>query len=102
MGGHAGRVAVRGRRYSDAMTTPDHVRCAAALDGVRPDPRPADAIELVRSRRQPRGTRPQQVHHSGQEWFTVDVPVGEPSPRLTPYATRGLRWWDDNAGEEQS
>ncbi len=63
---------------------------ATDLDGTVPDPRLADAVGLIRSKRQPDGSRRQDVHHPGQEWFAV----GEPSPWLTLYATRVLRWWD--------
>lgn len=79
----------------------DHFRRAATLDGVAPDARLADAVEVVRSKRQPDGSWLQDVHHPGQEWFTVDVPVGEPSPWLTLYATRILRWWDDSREEQR-
>ncbi len=77
-----------------ALSALDHFRRAAALDGTGPDPRLAEAVGLVRSKRQPDGSWRQDVHHRGQEWFGVDVPVGEPSPWLTLYATRVLRWWD--------
>jgi hypothetical protein len=36
----------------------------------------------------------QQRHYAGREWFPLDVPVGEPSPWLTFFALRVLRWWD--------
>lgn len=44
---------------------------------------------------------PDEVWRATQEWFAVDGPVGEPSPWLTPYATRVPRWWDGNSGEDQ-
>ncbi len=73
------------------------------IDWLRaaPDARLTDAIEVVRSKRQPDGTWLQDVHHAGQEWFSVDVPVGEPSPWLTRYAARILRWWDDSREEQR-
>ena len=77
----------------------DYFRSAGALDGTAPDPRLAEAVEVVRSKRQPDGSWLQEVHHPGQEWFAVDVEVGEPSPWLTLYATRVLDWWD--AGQER-
>jgi hypothetical protein len=49
---------------------------------------------VVRSDRQPDGTWVQEARHPGLVWFELDVPVGEPSPWLTFYATRVLRWWD--------
>lgn len=76
----------------------DYFRRAAALDGSRPDPRLAEAIEVVRSRSTADGRWRQEMHRPGTEWFAVDVPVGEPSPWVTLYALRVLRWWDDEAG----
>jgi len=78
----------------------DHFRTAAQVDGTAPDPRLAEAVEIVRSKRQPDGSWLQEVHHPGQEWFAVDVEVGQPSPWLTLYATRVLNWWDAAKGEQ--
>lgn len=81
-------------RYN-VLRAAEYFRRAAALDGAPPDPRLADAIELIRAKRQPDGTWRQDVRHQGQVWFEVDVPVGEPSPWLTLFGTRVLLWWDD-------
>jgi hypothetical protein len=63
-------------------------------DGGAPDPRLADAVEVIRSARRPDGTWLQERRHPGRVWFEVDVPPGEPSKWLTFYATRVLAWWD--------
>lgn len=80
-------------RY-DVLRAADYFRRAAALDGRAPDPRLAEAVEVLRAKQQPDGTWRQEVHHTGREWFPVDVPPGEPSPWLTLYGARVLRWWD--------
>ncbi|WP_375423795.1 squalene cyclase [uncultured Friedmanniella sp.] len=77
-----------------ALNAADYFRAAALLDGTSPDPRLADAIEIVRAARQPLGTWRQQRRYLGEVWLEVDVPVGEPSPWLTFLGTRVLAWWD--------
>lgn len=71
--------------------------CARPLshDDVAPDPRAGEAVTLVRSARGEDGRWLQGTRYKGQVWFEVDVPVGEPSPWLTFYATRVLDWWDN-------
>jgi hypothetical protein len=73
----------------------DYFRAAALQDATAPDPRLADAIEVIRAARQPDGTWLQERRHPGRVWFDIDVPPGEPSPWLTFYGTRALAWWDD-------
>lgn len=84
-------------RYS-ALAALDHFRDAALLDqtddATVPDPRLADAIEAVRTARQPDGTWLQAGCLPGRTWFDVDVPVGEPSRWLTLIGARVLAWWD--------
>lgn len=77
-----------------ALNAAEHLRRASLLDGAAPDPRAADAIELVRAARQPDGTWLQGGRLPGRVWFEVDVPAGEPSRWLTLYGTRVLEWWD--------
>ncbi len=50
----------------------------------------ADAIDIIRSARQPDGTWLQ----AGRVWFEVDIPAGEPSKWLTLNGIRVLDWWD--------
>jgi hypothetical protein len=77
-----------------ALHAAEYFRAAALHDGVAPDPRLAEAIEVIRSARRPDGTWLQERRHPGRVWFEIDVPVGEPSPWLTFSATRVLAWWD--------
>jgi hypothetical protein len=84
-------------RYS-VLNAADHFRAAALHEGTAPDPRMADAIELIRVARQPDGTWLQGRPHPGRVWFDVDVPEGEPSPWLTFLALRVLAWWDAAGG----
>ncbi|MCO7193695.1 squalene cyclase [Pseudonocardia sp. McavD-2-B] len=78
----------------DVLRGTEYFRLAAALDGVPPDPRLADAVAALRASRRPDGRWVQGVRDPGEMWFEVDVPPGEPSPWLTLYATRVLAWWD--------
>jgi hypothetical protein len=80
-------------RYS-VLKAVDYFRAASLHDGTAPDPRLAEAVEIVRAARRPDGTWLQEHRHPGRAWFEEDVPVGEPSPWLTFYATRALEWWD--------
>lgn len=79
------------------LNAADHFRAAAGHDGVRPDPRMAAAIEIIRTHRQADGTWLQARRHPGREWFEVDVPAGEPSKWLTTFALRTLAWYDGAA-----
>jgi hypothetical protein len=81
-------------RYT-ALRAVDYFLEAALFDGVAPDPRMSDAVEVVRAARQPDGTWLQGAHYAGREWFPVDVPPGEPSAWLTFFAMRALRRWDE-------
>ncbi|MFJ3319499.1 prenyltransferase/squalene oxidase repeat-containing protein [Curtobacterium sp. NPDC086286] len=80
-------------RYSVLRAT-DHLRAAALRDEAAPDPRTAEAIEVVRAARGADGRWLQGVRPPGRQWFEVDVPAGEPSRWLTLVGTRVLRWWD--------
>ena len=90
----APRFAYPFRWFYSALNAADYFRTAAAHDGGTPDPRLADAVELVRSARQPDGTWVQERRHPGRVWFETDVPAGKPSKWLTFHATRLLNWWD--------
>ena len=82
------------RWYYDVLNASEYFRQVSLLDGMTPDPRMADAIELIRAARQPDGTWLQVRRHPGRVWFEVDAPVGEPSKWLTLLGTRVLGWWD--------
>lgn len=81
-----------------ALNALDYFRAAALHDGVGPDPRLADAVDLVRAARRPDGTWLQDGRHPGAVWFEVDVPAGEPSRWLTFHGIRVLDWWDEAQG----
>ncbi|MGH3876437.1 MAG: squalene cyclase [Actinophytocola sp.] len=88
------RFAYPFRWFYSVLTAAEYFRRATAHDGTKPDPRMADAIEMVRAARQPDGTWLQAHRHPGRVWFEVDVPAREPSKWLTLYGTRVLDWWD--------
>jgi hypothetical protein len=72
----------------------EYFRQASLVDGVRPDPRMAEAIELIRAAKQSDGAWLQGGRHPGRVWFEVDAPAGEPSKWLTLFGTRVIAWWD--------
>ncbi len=80
-----------------ALRALDYFRDAASYDDVSPDPRLADAIAVVRAAEGADGRWTKDAHHIGRVWFDEDVAIGEPSPWLTFYAMRVLRWWDAEA-----
>ena len=82
------------RHVYSALAALDHFRESALADGTRPDERLADAVDLVRSKRQPDGTWLQDYRLEGRAWVDVDVPAGERSKWLTLIGTRVLDWWD--------
>ena len=75
------------------LNAAEYFREASLFDGRPPDPRMAQAIDVIGSARQPDGTWLQGAPHPGRVWFDVDVPEGEPSKWLTLSATRVLAWW---------
>jgi hypothetical protein len=82
------------RHVYSALAALDHFREASQLDGTALDPRLADAVDLVRSKRRPDGAWLQEHKLAGRTWFDADAPVGEPSKWLTLIGTRVLDWWD--------
>lgn len=82
------------RSFYNVLNAADYFRLASILEDTAPDPRMAEAIELVRAARQADGTWLQARRHPGRVWFEVDVAAGEPSKWLTLYGTRVLHWWD--------
>ena len=88
------RFAYPFRWFYSVLNATDYFRATSLRDGVAPDPRLRDAIEAVRSARQPDGTWLQERRHPGQVWFEMDVASDQPSPWLTFSGTRVLDWWD--------
>jgi hypothetical protein len=82
------------RWFYSVLNAADYFRAVSLHDDTPPDPRLADAIEVIRAARRPDGTWLQERRHPGRVWFEVDVPADEPSPWLTFYGTRVLAWWD--------
>ncbi|MDR3665095.1 MAG: squalene cyclase [Mycobacterium sp.] len=81
----------------NVLNAADYFRHASLIDGAGPDPRMADAIELIRAARQPNGTWLQGDRHPGRVWFEVDAPEGQPSKWLTLFGIRVLAWWHSQA-----
>jgi hypothetical protein len=102
VGPWATRFAYPFRWFYSALNAADYFRAAALHDGTEPDPRLAEAIEVIRAARRPDGTWLQERRHPGRMWFEVDVAPGEPSKWLTFHATRVLAWWDGANGHEGS
>jgi hypothetical protein len=82
------------RAFYSVLNAADYFRAASLHDGIGPDVRMTEAIETIRSARQPDGTWLQDRRHPGRVWFEVDVDAGEPSKWLTFHAMRVLDWWD--------
>ncbi|MCU1399932.1 MAG: hypothetical protein JWN62_3041 [Acidimicrobiales bacterium] len=63
--------------------------------GATPDPRMAEAIEVVRSKQQPDGRWLMERVDPGRVHFEIEGPVGTPGRWNTLRALRVLRWWDE-------
>jgi hypothetical protein len=80
-----------------------HYDVLRALDyfrrsGADPDHRMAEAVEVMRSKRQPDGRWPLDRIHPGRVHFDLEGGVGAPSRWNTLRALRVLDWWDRGAG----
>ena len=76
-----------------------HFDVLRALDyfrrsGAAPDPRMAEAVAVVQSRRQPDGRWPLDRIHPGRVHFDLEGGVGAPSRWNTLRALRVLKWWE--------
>jgi hypothetical protein len=76
-------------RY-DVLRALDYFRSA----GTAPDPRMADAIELLQSKRQAAGTWLLENTHPGKVHFALEDGDGRPSRWNTLRALRVLRWYE--------
>jgi hypothetical protein len=83
-------------RY-DVLRALDYFRAAGQLDGITPDPRLVEGIELVRAKRDDTGRWPLDWKPRGATLFDLDDGIGQPSRWITLRALRVLRWWDDQA-----
>lgn len=75
-----------------------HYDVLRALDYFRrasdPDTRMSEAVDIVRSKRQPDGRWLLDRIHPGRVFFDIEAEVGEPSRWNTLRALRVLDWWD--------
>ena len=76
------------RWHYDVLRALEYFRSA----GDPPDPRMAEAIELLRSKRQPDGTWLLENTHPGQVHFELEDGDGQPSRWNTLRALRVLQW----------
>lgn len=88
------------RWYYDVLRSLDYLRAASQVSGVAGagparDPRCAEAIALVRGKRQVDGRWLLENAHQGPTHLELDGPAdGFPSRWNTLRALRVLRWWD--------
>ena len=76
--------------HYDVLRALDHFQAV----GDAPDERTAEAVELVRSKRQPDGRWLLEDTHPGEVHLAVDDGDGRPSRWNTLRALRVLRWYD--------
>ncbi|MEC5190866.1 MULTISPECIES: hypothetical protein [unclassified Arthrobacter] len=81
------------RWHYDVLRALDYFRSA----GDPPDPRLAEAIELLRSKRRPDGTWLLENTHPGQIHFELEDGDGHPSRWNTFRALRVLKWSENGA-----
>jgi hypothetical protein len=85
------------RWHYDILRALDHFRSASMFTGAEPDPRLAEAIAHLRSKRLADGTWALDWTPKGQVWFEVDAGPGKSSKWVTLRAMRVLKWWDQRA-----
>ena len=76
--------------HYDVLRALDYFRAA----GGPPDPRLAEAIDVLRSKEQPDGTWLMENTHRGAMHFTLEDGDGQPSRWNTLRARRVLNWYD--------
>jgi hypothetical protein len=79
--------------HYDVLRGLDYFRHSEA----KPDPRMAEAVEVVRSKRQPDGRWLLDRLHPGDVFFHIEDGLGQPSRWNTLRALRVLEWWDGTA-----
>jgi hypothetical protein len=84
------RFAFPPRWHYDVLRGLDYLRAV----GDRPDPRTAEAVQLVRDKQQPDGTWLLENTYPGQVHFRLEDGDGHPSRWNTLRALRVLRWAD--------
>jgi hypothetical protein len=76
--------------HYDVLRALDYFRWS----GADPDPRMAEAVDVVRSKRQPDGRWLLDRVHQGRVFFDLEDGVGTPSRWNTLRALRVLQWWN--------
>jgi hypothetical protein len=76
--------------YYDVLRGLEYLRSA----GLTPDDRVAEAIDIVRSKRDAEGRWPLENPHPGDLHFEIDAGEGKPSRWNTLRAMRVLRWYE--------
>ena len=76
--------------HYDVLRALDYFRSA----GAEPDPAMAEAVEVVRSKRQPDGRWLLDRIHPGRVHIDIEDGVGAPSRWNTLRSLRVLGWWD--------
>jgi len=76
-----------------------HYNVLRMLDLIResgrtPDPRAAEAIDIIRDRRQEDGRWIHEGTPKGRNYFALET-IGEPGRWITLVGTRVLNWWDE-------
>lgn len=84
------------RWHYDILRALDYFRSASKFTGAGPEPRLAEAVNHLRSKRLADGTWPLDWTPKGQIWFEVDAGPGKPSKWLTLRAMRVLKWWEEH------
>lgn len=82
--------------HYDVLRALDHLRAS----GAPPDPRTAEAVAHVRSRRRPDGRWALDRVHPGAVHLVMDGGVGEPNRWITLRALRVLAWADGTDGAD--
>ncbi|GAA3160778.1 hypothetical protein GCM10020255_043720 [Rhodococcus baikonurensis] len=76
VGPWVGRFAYPFRWRYNVLNAADYFREASLSYGNEPDPRMADAIEMIRAARASDGTWLQAGRQPGRVWFEVDTKAG--------------------------
>ncbi len=84
------------RWHYDVLRALEYFRSA----GDPPDPRVAEAVELLRSKRQPDGTWLLENTHPGKVHFALEDGDGRPSRWNTLRALRVLDWYEGHGGNK--
>jgi hypothetical protein len=82
------------RWHYDVLRALDYFRGSGIATGAAPDPSLGEAIEHLRTKRQPDGSWLLDWSPPGRIWFEIDGGVGTPSRWVTLRAMRVLKWWE--------